>query len=246
MAKRMNADPLMVMQNMYLVHGRPSWSSQFLISSVNASGRFSPLRYKETGKKGTDSEGIIAWAKDLTDGEILEGPEVTIGMAKSEGWYQKNGSKWQTMPQLMCRYRAATFFARLYAPELTMGIRTAEEAADIAMEDVHVGPAPYDAAGVVVEEASIPSVDGKDESLGGAPLEPKPEDLGLTPVGKMDKPSLKAELSLHATAPYYEDIVCGFLPPELEAKDAVGLPVSMLRDVVSALRETAEKGYANV
>ena len=35
------------------------------------------------------------------------------------------------MPELMLRYRAATFFGRLYAPDILMGMRTAEELGDI-------------------------------------------------------------------------------------------------------------------
>ena len=130
MAQRIGASPLMVMQNLYIVHGKPAWSSQFLVACVNASKKFSPLRYKMTGKKGDDSYGCIAWAKDAS-GETLESPEVTIGMAKKEGWFTKNGSKWQTMPELMLRYRCATLFARLYAPELTMGIHTEDEVVDV-------------------------------------------------------------------------------------------------------------------
>jgi hypothetical protein len=130
MAQRIGASPLAVMQNMYIVHGKPAWSSQFLVACINASGKFSPLRYKMTGKKGTDTYGCIAWAVD-TSGEKLESPEVTIGMAKAEGWMTKNGSKWQTMPELMLRYRTATLFARLYAPELTMGIQTDDEIRDV-------------------------------------------------------------------------------------------------------------------
>jgi hypothetical protein len=134
MASRIGASPLAVLQNTYIVHGKPSWSSQFLISCINASGRFSPLRYRFTGEVGKDSWGCVAWAKDH-DGEVLESPEVTIAMAKAEGWHGKNGSKWKTMPQLMLCYRAATFFARLYAPELTMGIKTQEEVVDIDPSD---------------------------------------------------------------------------------------------------------------
>ena len=130
MAQRIGASPLMVMQNLYIVHGKPAWSSQFLVACVNASKKFSPLRYKMTGKKGDDSYGCIAWAKDAS-GETLESPEITIGMAKKEGWFSKNGSKWQTMPELMLRYRCATLFARLYAPELTMGIHTEDEVIDV-------------------------------------------------------------------------------------------------------------------
>ena len=131
MANRIGANPLAVMQNLYIVHGRPAWSSQFLISCINASGKFSPLRYKMTGEKPGDSWGCVAWAVDKS-GERLEGPEVTVGTAKAEGWFQKNGSKWKTMPELMLRYRAATLFARLYAPELTMGIQTDDEIVDIS------------------------------------------------------------------------------------------------------------------
>lgn len=133
MANRTGASPLSIMQNMYIVHGKPAWSSQFLIAAINACGKFSPLRYTQTGEKGKDSFGMLAWAYDRT-GEKLEGPEVTIEMAKKEGWYTKNGSKWPTMPELMLRYRAATFFARLYCPEISMGMQTADEVSDIADE----------------------------------------------------------------------------------------------------------------
>lgn len=131
MAQRIGASPLMVMQNLYIVHGKPAWSSQFLVACINASRKFTPLRYKMTGEKGTDTYGCIAWAKD-TEGEVLESPEVTIGMAKAEGWFQKSGSKWKTMPELMLRYRCATLFARLFAPELTMGIQTDDEVVDVS------------------------------------------------------------------------------------------------------------------
>ena len=53
MAQRMNADPLMVMQNLYIVEGRPSWSSQWIIAAINKCGRFSQLRFemKDLGEK---------------------------------------------------------------------------------------------------------------------------------------------------------------------------------------------------
>jgi hypothetical protein len=132
MASRMQADPLMVMQNLYIVNGRPGWSSQFLISTFNTSGRFSALRYEWTGKEGTDSHGCRAWAVEKATGEKLCGSEVTIAIAKKEGWYGKNGSKWQTMPQQMLMYRAASWFIRSYAPELAMGMQTEEEIVDIS------------------------------------------------------------------------------------------------------------------
>jgi len=132
-ANRIGASILAVMQNLRLVQGKPGWSSQFLISCVNASRRFSPIRYQMTGTRGEDSWGCIAWAVDKT-GELLRSPEVTIGTAKAEGWYHRPGSKWQTMPELMLCYRSATLFARLYAPEITMGLQTTEEVVEMGPE----------------------------------------------------------------------------------------------------------------
>jgi hypothetical protein len=128
MANRIGASPLMVMQNLNIIQGRPSWSSQFIISALNSCKRFSPLRFKMDGEG--DEYGCTAWAKDQS-GEILEGPKVTWKMANAEGWSTKGGSKWKTMPELMFRYRAAAFFGRLYAPDVLMGMATADEAEDI-------------------------------------------------------------------------------------------------------------------
>ena len=130
MALRMGANPLMVCQNLYIVHGRPAWSAQFLIATINQCGRFSAIRYEFQGKPGTDDWGCKAVATELATKEKLEGPLITIGLAKKEGWYGKSGSKWQTMPELMLRYRAAAWFVRAYAPEIAMGLQTAEEVKD--------------------------------------------------------------------------------------------------------------------
>ena len=131
MAQRIGADPLMVMQNLVIVHGRPTWSAQFLISTVNSCGRFTALRYDFFGEKDADTWGCRAWAVEKATGEKLVGTDVTIAIAKAEGWYGKNGSKWKTIPQQMLMYRAASWWARAYAPELSMGLHTVEEARDV-------------------------------------------------------------------------------------------------------------------
>ncbi|MFZ9893570.1 MAG: hypothetical protein ACO3FO_07335, partial [Candidatus Nanopelagicaceae bacterium] len=127
-SKRIGASELMVMQNLYIVHGKPAWSSQFLIATLNACKKFSPLRYEEDDKNGGRCR---AYAVDLATGERLEGVWVTMEMAAAEKWLDKAGSKWKTMPQLMMRYRAAAFFTRQFAPEVSMGIMTSEEVIDI-------------------------------------------------------------------------------------------------------------------
>lgn len=130
-ASRLQMPPLMVMQNLYVVHGKPSWSSQFLIAAFNQCGRFASITYGFVGKTDTDSYGCFAKSVDLRTGEILQGPTVTIGIAKKEGWHGKSGSKWQTIPELMLRYRAATFLVRTTAPELTLGFPMQDEVEDI-------------------------------------------------------------------------------------------------------------------
>jgi len=131
MALRLSASPLFVAQNLYVVYGSPAWSSKFLIGLWNSCGRYSAIRYEFSGTEGQDGWGCIAKSKEWATGEELVGPLVTLSLAKKEGWFEKRGSKWQTMPALMLRYRAATFLINTVAPELGMGIRTVEEAEDI-------------------------------------------------------------------------------------------------------------------
>lgn len=170
MANRMGADPLMIMQNLYIVEGRPAWSSQFIIAAINSCGLYSPLRFDivdlgemeatyqtkkwvngQNGQRGgyqyTDNKikikniSCVAWAIEKGTGERLESSPITMELAVKEGWYQKNGSKWQTMPEQMLRYRAAAFFGRIYAPQLLMGIKSADEELDTII-DVTPDPEP--------------------------------------------------------------------------------------------------------
>lgn len=131
MAKRIGANPLLVMQNLYIVHGTPGWSSKFLIATVNTCGRFSALRYEWKGTPGAADYGCRAWAVEKETGERLDGIWVTWAMVKAEGWSSKKGSKWLTMPDQMFLYRAAAFWQRVYAPDLAMGLQTAEEVKDV-------------------------------------------------------------------------------------------------------------------
>lgn len=133
MATRMQANPLMVMQNLYIVYGQPAFNSKFLIACINASKRFSPLRYEFKGEEGTDEyacRAIAYEANDIKHKEPLEGDWISMRMAKAEGWVSRKGSKWSTMPTQMLRYRAAAFWQRAYCPEISMGLITAEEAQD--------------------------------------------------------------------------------------------------------------------
>lgn len=171
MAHRMGANPMAVMQNLYIVHGRPGWSSQFIIACLNQCGKFSPLRFRIVGDG--DNRECIAWAKEIETGEILEGPPVSIGMAKAEGWYSKNGSKWKTMPDLMLRYRAAAFFGRMYAPDLLMGMHTADEIVDVGTRVVTGREVPAaEVPRLFGQFSAAPVSSGAGETTAEAPGEP--------------------------------------------------------------------------
>lgn len=142
MAQRMDADPLMVMQNLNIIHGRPSWSSKFLIATFNNCGRFSAMRFEFEGDENSDGWRCRAFSIERSTGAELKGTWVSIAMSKAEGWYGKPGSKWKTMPEQMLRYRAASFFIGTYAPEISMGFMTEEEVQDIIDVTPRFVPAP--------------------------------------------------------------------------------------------------------
>jgi hypothetical protein len=155
LAEAMRIDPLLVMQNLYIVEGKPGWSAPFVIARFHESSVFKRLRYDfhDRGEKTVEYEtwewsdaerqkvprlcrvkihgyACTAWAVLRETGERIEGLEVSVEMAVKEGWYTKRGSKWRTIPRLMLQYRAATFFVRLHCPEILMGTQTADEVAD--------------------------------------------------------------------------------------------------------------------
>lgn len=138
MADRMGVSPLMVMQSLYVVKGKPSWSGQACMSFIKAKyGEAEPVY---TGERGTDSRGCYIRAVK-SDGEVIEGTEVTIKMAKAEGW--TSNKKWINMPELMLAYRAAAFFARVYCPEILMGVAVEGEVEDMQRPKPEKAPDPF-------------------------------------------------------------------------------------------------------
>ena len=131
LSNRMGISPISVMQFSQVVKGNFTWKGQACKALIDGNGKFTGSRYIMFGEPGTDSWGCRLVAKNKITGEDVYGPEVTMKMAKDEGWYDKNGSKWKTMPELMLRYRAAAFFARTECPESLMGFYTSEEMNDI-------------------------------------------------------------------------------------------------------------------
>jgi len=200
-AARMGLSPLVVMQNMTPIHGKPSWSSSFLIATVNASGRFSPLRFVFDDKDKPSS--CFAVARDKVTGEVLEGQTISTDMAKQEGWwsrpdrYGKETSKWQSMTGQMLRYRAAAFWVKVYCPEISLGLMTQDEVADVqavevaAVEAVAVVPslpAPHTPAPAqAVQPPAIPhplsqSLPQSTADVAGAPETDRDEETEASPA----------------------------------------------------------------
>ena len=132
MSKRMNLSPLTVMQNLNIIHGRPTWSAQFISSQIMGCGRFENFDYLVKGEGETLEVQCIA--KRIADQKLIKGTAVSMKMARLEGW-TKN-PKYTSMPELMLRNRAATFFGRQYIPDLLLGVQTSEEVVDIQPLDV--------------------------------------------------------------------------------------------------------------
>jgi len=128
MAKHLNVPEMIAFQHCYIIHGKASFSAVFMISCFNTSGRFTPINYEFIGEGDTRSCRATTTIKET--GELVVGPEVSIATAKADGWYSKAGSKWKTIPELMLRYRAASWLVKTVAPEIAVGLSEKEEVID--------------------------------------------------------------------------------------------------------------------
>lgn len=133
MAMRLQLHPFNLMQSLYVVHGKPGIEAKMAIALINSSGIFEgPVQFKLAGE-GANRQ-CTAFAVHAKTRQLCE-TTVTMAMAKAEGWIDKSGSKWKTLPDLMLQYRSASFFARLYCPEVIFGMQTREE-----LEEIDVTP----------------------------------------------------------------------------------------------------------
>ena len=156
-ANRLGLSPAIVMQNSQCVRGNFTWKGSACKAMIDGCGRYQKTRYVYVGEEGKDSYGCYLEAID-NDGEIIKGVPVTIAMAKKEGWYNKDGSKWQTMSDLMLKYRAAAFFMRTECASIAMGFLTKEEVEDV-----------YGKQTIDNQKASV--VDMLDEEINGEVIE---------------------------------------------------------------------------
>lgn len=189
MAARMGMNPIMVMQQMYIVNGKPSISTQLVIAMINNCGEFEPLKFESNGKGGDDF-GMRAWTVRKKDPNTrLDGTWITMKMVKASKW----GNKWQEIPEQMFKYRAAMFWARLNAPEITMGFYSKDEVEepDFETETIHDAAPVKSPAEIAMEEMKRKKAE-KERAKGNAVIYPEAkaqEEAEVQPKTAAEAPS---------------------------------------------------------
>jgi hypothetical protein len=257
MSTRIGASPLMIMQNMVIIYGRPSWSSKFLVATVNTCGRFNPLQYRITnlGKVGKikytdyvwsdqakkkvptvkefdgssiDNLECVAYTSAKGSDQVLESSPITIVLAIQEGWYTKSGSKWATMTRQMLMYRAASFWTSAYAPELSMGMKTTEEIEDIIDVD-------YEDMTAKTVEKEIKDNANKGETIGFE--EKKAEDEKKTPAPNPEKPKSEPKESKDKNLVKLKEL--GYSEEDIKAMS----PADEMRIIMGNVKKESKPGF---
>ena len=227
LAQRMNIGALEVAQSIYIIHGKPSFETKFLVARLNSSGL---LKGRLQTIVSPDGNSAHCEAIDAQTGQLLKGTTITMEMARREGWLSKNGSKWQTMPELMMKYRAQSFFINEFFPEVKYGLKTSDEAEDIVTFEPNEQSKTPPKAGLnellsssEKPNSSVGAKNSQTEYIEAAPLEvematvnekltvePMPHDLLQSELVKRGASEIEAEklverLSIDDAAAYLND-----------------------------------------
>lgn len=169
LAEAMGEMPLIVMQNIHVISGKAGFASKYMIARANSSGKFKDDVDWDVSGKGQDLS-VTCFATLAKSGKRVE-MTVDMAMAKAEGW-TKN-AKYQTMPEVMLRYRSASFLVNMYAPEVMLGYKTVEEYEDMgAAQVVDVQPL----TGAMLIEQASETAEIVDAETGEVSDRPSPAD----------------------------------------------------------------------
>ena len=147
-ADQMGENPVVVMQNIYVVSGRAGWAASYMIAKANRSGVFKGrIDWRVSGKG--DGLTVTAFAVLADSGQAVE-MTTSMEMARDEGW-TKN-SKYKSMPEVMLRYRSATLLIRMYAADVMLGMHTDDELQVMPAEPVTVAQVTRPARSSVVAQ----------------------------------------------------------------------------------------------
>jgi hypothetical protein len=143
-AEQLGEHPMVMFQETGVINGRPSTSARFAIARANKSGLLQgPITWKSKGLG--DQLEVTASAVMRETGEVITAT-VTMKEAKADGWTRN--SKYQSIPEQMLRWRAATRLINLYMPEVLFGLGVREEA---EVRPVSVAEVPASSGDVVTD-----------------------------------------------------------------------------------------------
>jgi len=172
LAAELRISPFMLFQKLYIIRGKPAIESQLAIALANRAGVFtSPIEYHFEGEgenRKCTASAVLATSKKRVEATV------SWKTVEAEGWANRDGSKWRTMPDLMFRYRSAMWLIRTYCPEIILGLHARDEledAIDITPEPVSAQVAIGAAIASTIEPA--PALKPPEEKVEPAP-EPKP------------------------------------------------------------------------
>src|SRR6516162_448389 len=98
-ARRLNEEPMTVMQNIYVVNGRPGWTTAYCIARANKSGVF---RDRITWEAKGEGKALAVTARTtLADSGTAIAVTCDMRMAIAEGWTRNE--KYTSMPEHMLR-----------------------------------------------------------------------------------------------------------------------------------------------
>lgn len=134
LAGAIGCNPFMLFQGLYSISGKIALETKLAVAIANRSGVFTaPITHTFKGEGKTRSCTASATL-------AKSGKEVSLTVdwdtVEKEGWNKRNGSKWNTMPDQMFRYRSSMWLIRTYAPEVLSGLSSVDEIQDSQIIDV--------------------------------------------------------------------------------------------------------------
>ena len=130
MALRCGIDPMMFLQNSYVISGKPSIETKLAIAMMLKSGRIrGTITYAFSGQ----GKNLACTASCISadTGELLE-HTLTWDTVERNKWHEN--AFWKKDPELMIQYRSAMRLIRLHFPDVLLGCYSKDELEDIDSE----------------------------------------------------------------------------------------------------------------
>lgn len=128
--------PMAALQNTAVINGRPAIYGDAALALVRASGLLDSYVEEEIGEPGKDTHGYKVTV--ARKGSAASSETFTVADAKQAKLWGKPGP-WSDYPRRMLKFRARGFILRDQFGDVLKGLRTVEEARDIAPE-INVTP----------------------------------------------------------------------------------------------------------